>query len=216
LAEIDGHLPGCGLGSGLHEICPEDADLPSEAAATQLAALLLGRADGPVLWVLSKRFLFAPGLAEAGLSPSRLLFVETHDERAVLSTAEEALRRGGFGAVMLEAHRLSLKASRRLQLAAESTGTVCFALRRWKRGTAPQAGTSALTRWVVGPRASAAPSGLPRPSWRLELVRCRGAAPRSWNIELEGGEDAGAPLSLRLAAELAGPKAGSAAGRRAV
>ena len=85
-----------------------------------------------------------------------------------------------FGAAMLETHRLSLTASRRLQLAAESSGTVCLVLRRWKRGAAPQAGTAALTRWVVGPRPSTAPSGLPRPSWRLELARCRGGTPRSW------------------------------------
>lgn len=212
LPEIDGHLPGAGLVTGLHELCPQDADLPSEAVATQVAALLLGRGSGSVVWILSRRFLFAPGLAEVGLSPSRAIFVETNNEAAILGTAEEALRNGGFGGVVLETHRLSLTASRRLQLAAESTGTVCLALRRWKRGAEPQAGTSALTRWTVGPQPSLARSGLPRPSWRLELVRCRGGWPSIWTVELEG-EHAGAPLSLRLAAELARPTAGTAAGR---
>ncbi len=214
-AGIDGCLPGGGLGAGLHEICPQRADLPHEAASTQLTAFLLARGRGPVLWALSRRFLFAPGLAETGLCADRVVYAEAASEEDVLAVAEETLRHGGLGGVVAETHRLSLKASRRLQLAAESTGTVCLALRRWKQGRAPLTGTAAVTRWVVTARPSSAGNSLPRPSWHLHLERCRGGQPRSWNVELEEGDDAHTPLRLRLAAELAGPEAGTAAGQNA-
>src|SRR3546814_6757865 len=67
--------------------------------------------------------LFAPALALAGLDPDRVIYVEARDETSLLSCFEEGLRHGGLGGVIAEAARLSMTASRRLQLAAESTGT---------------------------------------------------------------------------------------------
>ena len=212
---LDGHLPAGGLVPGVQEICPANADLPSEAAASQVAAFLLGRVRGPVIWALSRRCLFAPGLAEAGLAESRVIYAEAGNEKAVLAIAEEALRHPGLAGVVAETHRLGLTPSRRLQLAAEASQTPCLVLRRWKRGQPPAAGTAALTRWQVGTMPSRAPAGLPRAAWRLELVRCRGGAPRTWHVELEAGGDARSSLSLRLVAELAGPEAGAAPARHA-
>jgi protein ImuA len=77
--------------------------------------------------------LFAPALAQAGLAPDRVIYVEAGDERTVLSCVEEGLRHGGLGAVVGEVSRLSMTASRRLQLAAEASGTLGLALRRWRR-----------------------------------------------------------------------------------
>lgn len=211
--DLDRHLPGNGLQAGLHELCPASPDLPDEAASTQAAAFLLGRSRGPVIWALSKRLLFAPGITEVGLDPSRILYVEAGDETSVLATAEEALRHGGLGGVVAECRRLSLKASRRLQLAAEKTGTVCLALRLRGLKQTPLGASAALTRWIVSTRPSTASSRLPRSSWHLDLVRCRGGQPRSWNVELEGGTDAQTPLCLRLVAELASPEADAATGQ---
>ncbi|MEE4212060.1 MAG: hypothetical protein V2I43_22670, partial [Parvularcula sp.] len=44
LGAVDEHLPWGGLPAGLHETAPFGADLPHEAAATQLMAWLLARA----------------------------------------------------------------------------------------------------------------------------------------------------------------------------
>jgi len=215
LDALDAHLPANGLVSGSHEVCAGGADLPHEAACVQLAAWLLGRARGPVIWALPRLTLFPPALAEAGLSPSRVVFAEAGDERDVLAVAEEALRHGGLAGVVCEASRLSLTASRRLQLAAEAGDVPCLVLRRWRKGQAPSAGTACATRWSVTARPSADPSGLPRTAFRLALTRCRGGRPAAWDTVLEPGREPGAPLCLRLADTVAGGQAEEAAGRPA-
>jgi len=48
---------------------------------------------------------------------------------------EEGLRHGGLAAVVGEVACLSMTASRRLQLAAEDTGSIGIALRRWRGQT---------------------------------------------------------------------------------
>src|SRR5215470_6332996 len=81
-----------------------------------------------------------------------------------------------------------MTASRRLRLAAEDSGEVGLALRRWRRqADATQFGlpTAATTRW----RVSALPStplpvpGVGRARWRLELVRCRGGEGGVFEVE---------------------------------
>ncbi len=44
--------------------------------------------------------LFAPALAQAGLAPDRVLYVEAGDDKTVLACVEEGLRHGGLGAVV--------------------------------------------------------------------------------------------------------------------
>jgi hypothetical protein len=58
--------------------------------------------------------LFAPALAQAGLSSDRVIYLEAGDDKTVLACAEEGLRHGGLGAVVAEVARLSMIASRRL------------------------------------------------------------------------------------------------------
>ena len=212
---LDGHLPAGGLRPGSHEVCAGGADLPHEAAAVQLAAYLLGRASGPVVWALPRLTLFPPALAEAGLSPARVIYAEAGRDEDVLAVAEEALRHGGLAGVACEAGRLGLTASRRLQLAAEAGGTPALVLRRWRRGAKPAEGTACATRWSVAARPSACPSGLPRAAWTLALTRCRGGSPASWDVVLEAGREPGAPLRLRVADAVAGGQAVPAPGQRA-
>jgi protein ImuA len=88
-----------------------------------------------VLWCVTRQDLFAPALALAGLAPDRVIYVEAGDERSVLACFEEGLRHGrlhggGLGAVVAEVARLSMTASRRLQLAAEGSGAIGIAIRR--------------------------------------------------------------------------------------
>ncbi len=189
---IDQHLPGGGLLAGaLHEVAGSGTDMEHGAAAALLIAGLLARQPGPVLWALSGRDVFAPGLAAAGLHPDRVVFADAG--AAVLLVMEDALRQPGLAGVVGEVGRLDLTASRRLQLAAEASGVTGFVLRRF-RTLAAAAGlaepNAAVTRWRVAALPSAPPlphapavPGLARARWQLDLVRCRGGAPATWIVE---------------------------------
>ena len=136
----------------LHEVAGGGNDTIHGAAAALFAAGIAARTRGKVLWCLTRPDLFAPALAQAGLMPGRVIYVEAGDEKSILICFEEGLRHGGLGAVVAEVARLSLTASRRLQLAAESSGTIGLAIRRWRRpAEAADFGqpTASVTRWRV-------------------------------------------------------------------
>jgi protein ImuA len=94
---------------------------------------ILARNKGPVLWCLSRRDLFAPALAGAGLHPDRVIYAETRREAEILAAVEEGLRERGLAGVVGEVARLRLTASRRLQLAAEESGVPALIVRRWRK-----------------------------------------------------------------------------------
>lgn len=184
---IDQALPGGGIRLGaLHEAASNGADTEHAAAATLFAAGILARLDGPVLWVLRQADLFAPGLAGAGLHPNRVLFAEAG--KHVLPIMEEGLRHPGLAAVVGEHNgKITLVASRRLQLAAEQSGALALLIHRGPASTDP---TAAVTSWrlTTMPSPPALPHapdtpGLGRAWWRLELTRCRGGEPATWTVE---------------------------------
>ena len=189
LPEIDRRLPGGGLARGsLHEVAGGGNAAVDGAAAALFAAGIAARSRGKVLWVVTRRDLFAPALAQAGLAPDRVIHVEAGDERALLGCFEEGLRHGGLGAVVAETAHLSMTASRRLQLAAEGSGTIGLAIRRWRRqADAAQFGqpTASVTRWRISvlPSAPLPVPGIGRPRWRLDLVRCRAGEGASFEVE---------------------------------
>jgi len=189
---LDAALPEGGLARGaLHEVFGASAEAGHGAGVALFAAGILARADGPVLWVSEHFDLFAPALADAGLGPERVLHVEAG--RDVLLAMEEGLRHPGLAGVVGEVFgRLGLTASRRLQLAAETTGAIAFALRRSRRQDDIMLAepSAAITRWRVGCVPSAPPlpwapdtPGLGRARWRLDLLRARGGVPASWIVE---------------------------------
>jgi protein ImuA len=221
---IDRALPGGGLARGaLHEILGAGGDEEDGALPAAFAAFILGRLaaeGGRVLWCLAAADLYGPGLAAVGLDPARLFLVEARRDDRVLWAMEEGLRTPGITAVAGEVGRLDLLGSRRLQLAAERSGTAAFALRRWKSGevAARWRGlpNAAATRWRIGTlpsRMRAEEPGIGRPHWRVELVRCRGGMPACWEVEVEDGaglvsvaqrvadrppaKEDGSPLALR-------------------
>ena len=105
--EIDERLPGGGLAlASLHEVCGGGNDAVEGAAAMLFAAGIAARTRGQVLWCLTRPDLFAPALAQAGLAPGRVLYVEASDEKSLLLCFEEGLRHGGLGAVVAEVARL--------------------------------------------------------------------------------------------------------------
>jgi protein ImuA len=151
--EIDRRLPEGGLALGaLHEVAGDGNGAVDGAAAALFAAGIAARTRGRVLWCVTRKDLFAPALAQAGLSADRVIYVEASDEKSVLACFEEGLRHGGLGAVVAEVARLSMTASRRLQLAAEGSGSIGIAIRRWRRqAEAADFGqpTASVTRWRV-------------------------------------------------------------------
>src|SRR3984957_19466541 len=129
IAEVDAHVPGGGLQLGhLHEVIEGRAASEDAALATLFAAGFVARLAGPVLWCLRGRDLFAPALARIGLHPDRVIYCETWKDRDVLPAMEEGLKCRGLAAVVGEATRLSLTASRRLQLAAGESGVTARSL----------------------------------------------------------------------------------------
>jgi protein ImuA len=192
VAPIDQALPGGGLSLGaLHEAASAGPDTEHAAAATLFIAGILARLDGPVLWVLQQPDLFAPGLAAVGLQADRVVFAEAG--KAVLPVMEEGLRHPGLVAVVAElTGRLSLVASRRLQLAAEKAGILAILVRRSRGFDDPalKQPTAAATRWRIAalpspPALSHAPDtpGVGRAQWGLELTRCRSGETGSWKVE---------------------------------
>jgi len=212
IAPLDACLPGGGLALGaLHEIMGGGPDTTYAAAASLFAAGIAARIAGPVLWCLARADLFAPGVAQAGLAADRVIHLEASPEAALLACCEEALHHGGVS-VVAEIARLSMTASRRLQLAAERAGRPIIALRRARRSTdATVSGepTAAATRWRVTslPSAPLPAPGIGQARWRVELIRCR--AGESADIIVEGCDAKG---YLALPAVLADRSASPADG----
>jgi protein ImuA len=189
IAGMDQALPGGGLALGaLHEVAGGPGGAADGAAATLFAAGIAARTRGKVLWCVARQDLFAPALAQAGLVPERVIYVEAGDEPSLLACFEEGLRHRGLGTVVAEVARLPMTASRRLQLAAESAGVIGLALRRWRRpAQAVDFGqpTAAVTRWRVSalPSAPLPVPGIGRARWRVELLRTRAGECGDFEVE---------------------------------
>jgi protein ImuA len=200
---IDRHLPGGGLArAGVHEVMATDP-----GAAAGFCALALARTEGTVLWIAAEPDAWPPGLSRFGLSPARLVLVQARHPVDALWAMEEALRCPGVAGALLVQAEIDTTAARRLQLAAEAGGALGLLLRRdaeadtlRPRGSG-QAASVALTRWRVGGLAGTGGSrhALGDPRWQLELLRCRGGRPQSWQttwqpaagcLTVEGAEEA--------------------------
>jgi protein ImuA len=201
LAALDDRLAGGGLPvAALHEAAAA-SPAPGDAAAT--TAFLAGLAArlsrtrgaggvGQVLWAFVRPAPFPPGLAGVGLGPARVFYAECRDDAEALAVMEEGLRHGGLAAVAGEAGRMDMAAARRLQLAAEDSGTTALLLRRWRRDAADPlaAPSSAVTRWRIGavPSAPLPCPGLGRACWRVALARQRGGPGAQWLVEAPDAE----------------------------
>jgi protein ImuA len=201
---VDGHLPDGGLPLGcLHGVAAEDPGAGTGFAAALLARLATPRT--PALWILRGRDLYAPGLAAYGLTPDRLVAVRAVRPVDALWAMEEALRSSALSAVLGELEGLDLTASRRLQLAAESSGVTGFLLdlsaglgASGGRNRRTEGLSAAVTRWRLdaapsldgeedaAPRPAGGPPGLGKPRWSVALERCRGGRPGHWTLSWDG------------------------------
>lgn len=198
LPDVDDRLAGGGLAlRALHEVTAAGPDMASDAAATLFQAALAARfsraaGNGQILWAVTRRDLFAPGLAQVGLTPDLVLYAECRNDAELLAVMEDGVRHGGLAAVLGEAKRADMAATRRLQLAAESHGLPALLFRRRRKPEedplAPP--SAAVTRWRIGcaPSAPVPYDGLGRARWQVELVRQRGGPPFSWLMEAPDGE----------------------------
>jgi protein ImuA len=216
--EIDERLPGGGLALGaLHEVAGGANGALDGAAAALFSAGILARAHGPVLWCVSHRDLFAPALAQAGLHPDRVIYAEAASDKGVLACMEEGLRHGGLAGVVGEVGRLAMTPSRRLQLAAETSGTIGIAIRRWRRpAEAADFGqpTASNTRWRISalPASPLPVFGVGRPRWFVELIRAK--AGECAEFEVEGCDEEG---RIAISTELVhGPAAADDGRERAI
>ena len=191
IGEIDARLAHTGLRlDALHEVAAASPGMGDDASATLFMAGIAARAWGPVLWIVRRRDLFAPGLYQAGLSPERVLYAEAADDAEVLALMEEGLRHRALGAVIGETRRAAMASTRRLQLAAEGGRTIALLMKRHAReGADPLAVPSAaVTRWRVA-SAPSAPlpidpmQGIGRARWHLTLARQRGGEPFQLLVE---------------------------------
>jgi protein ImuA len=178
----------------LHEVAGAGNGVIDGAAAALFSAGIAARTAGQVLWCIKTQDLFAPAIEQAGLVAGRVIYAGTNDDNEVLACFEEGLRHGGLGAVVAEVARLSMAASRRLQLAAEGSGTIVIAIRRWRRqADAADFGqpTASATRWRVSvlPSAPLPVPGVGRARWHLELIRARPG--ESADFEVEACDDQG-------------------------
>ncbi|WP_443025848.1 ImuA family protein [Sphingomonas sp. PB1R3] len=198
IGAIDSRLREGGLRAGaLHEAAAVNNTLTDDAAATLflagIAAREAARASGQVLWASSRGDLYAPALEQAGLSSANTIHAQPRDELSLLAVVEDAVRDGTPTAIVAEASRVSMVATRRLQLVAAEADMPVLLFRR-PRGRNQDAfaePSAAWTRWRIG----AAPSerlsapGVGRARWSIELARQRGG--EGFSLIVEGCDETG-------------------------
>lgn len=147
--QLDTALGEAGLPLGcVHEVYGDRESTASGAGF--IAAILALLQRGPVVWIATGTALYLPGLQPFGIRSDNLLFVRVRNAKEALWATEEALRWPGLRGVVAEIDRFDLTATRRLQLAAESSGVTGFILARTEQGL-----SSSVTRWQISPAPSA-------------------------------------------------------------
>lgn len=206
IEEVDGRLGAGGLRAGaLHEATAATGALVDDAATTLFLAGIAAReaanAGGPVLWASCRPDIYAPGLAQAGLAAASVIYAHPPDDATLLAVIEDAVRDGTPSAIVAEASKVSMVATRRLQLvAAEADMPVLLLRRRRKREEDPFSEPSAAwTRWRIGsaPSARLDVAGVGRARWSIELARQRGG--EGFSLILEASDETGC---LAVPAEL--------------
>ncbi|MGL4812782.1 MAG: ImuA family protein [Beijerinckiaceae bacterium] len=191
-AAVDAALGGGLLRGAIHEV--HAAAEANSVAASGFALGLAARCAGekPIIWVREENAdremgsLYAPGIAALGFEPAKLLLMRARNGAAALRAAGEAVRCAGLGAVLMslwgELRLLDLTASRRLLLAAETSGVPLLIIRTAAR---PQPSVAA-TRWQVRsiPSQALEANAPGLPGFEVTLQRQRGGAcGHVWRLE---------------------------------
>ena len=174
----------------LHEVFA--ARPGAEAAAAGFALALAQRVLAKSKWLLWVRQdfsaleageIYAGGLLELGIDPTRVVLVRAANAANVLRAGADALGCKGLGAVIIEpwgeAKVFDLVASRRLTMAAQQHGVTAIVL----RVSARPAPSTAETRWLVDTVASTADDDWGKPLFDAALVRNRHGRTGHWVME---------------------------------
>ena len=223
IPQVDSRLNGGGLRAGsLHEATAASCSLADEAAATLFLAGIAARetnaqGGGPVLWACTRQDLYAPALEQAGLPASSVIYAHAREDAALLAVIEDAVRDGTPSAVIGEVGKVSMVATRRLQLVAAEADIPVLLLRRRRRNDQDPLSepSAAWTRWRIAsaPSERLGVAGVGRARWSVELARQRGG--EGFSLIVEGCDETGrlaVPAALgHRAAETAGTVRAAAA-----
>jgi protein ImuA len=176
--EVDHWMPHNGLPAGcIHEV--KGASLASALAFSAILSMRIAGAQGNIVYISPDRSLHPLGLLPYGVKLNRFLLVSVRRSQDLAWAVMEALRCPQVSAVMTVLNGVDLTDSRRLQLAAESSGATGFLL-----GPATSAPISApITRWKVSAHVGKRGQRFDEPAWTLDLLYCRGGRPGSWTVE---------------------------------
>lgn len=158
-----------------------------DAAPTNgfIAAVLgkLMKLSGVCIWISTARCLFPPALIRFNVRPEHIIFIDLKNEKDVLYVTEEALKCNKVTAVISELKNLSLKESRRFQLAAEQSRVTGFIIRHQPKIIT---NIASVSRWRITSFPSQLEDGLPGvgfPRWKVQLLKIRHGTPSTWTIE---------------------------------
>lgn len=171
-------IPGVELALGrVHEGCG--------GARRTFAAMLAGRAEGPVLWIQPAwrpERLNPEGLMTFA-DPGRFLFLYPRRPEDLLWTMEECLRAGAVPLVVADLPEPpGLTPVRRLQLAAEAGAGAGRCRPLGLLLTPGEGGAAGVdSRWRLAAEHQAAPG------WRLTRLRARAEPPRDWRLVRRDG-----------------------------
>jgi hypothetical protein len=167
LAALDAVLPEGGWPRGaVTELLPDTFGV-GEIGLLLPALAALSRAGQPLAWIAPPYLPCALGLAQGGIELAQLLLVAAHDDREALWAAEQALRCPSFGAVLLWPTALTDRSVRRLQLAAETSGSIGFLFRPVTAVATP---SPAALRLRLHPR---------REGLGVQIIKARGGRPHA-------------------------------------
>jgi len=126
---LDAELPGSGWPVGALTELLSDMHGIGELSLLLPALRHLSHTGSMLAWIGSPELPWAPALAAAGIDLNQLLLVRPDAAADILWAAEQALRSGACGAVLIWPQRIRPAQLRRLQLAAERGGSAGFLYR---------------------------------------------------------------------------------------
>lgn len=161
IPELEPRLPGGGWPLGcVTEVTGRHRGI-GEISLLLPALARLGRRGDTLAWVAPPFIPYAPALQQAGIDPHQVLWIRADSPHDAVWAAEQSLRSGTCGAVLVWLDNVEPAALRRLQLAAESSDAWCVVLREGAVATT----SPAAVRVEVGS------DGRRR---TLRLLKCRG------------------------------------------
>jgi protein ImuA len=183
------------LASGsLVELLPRTAGVGAWTFALHVARHACG--DRKTLLIADPERCFYPPAARGfGFDPDRVIIVRPRTPREALLAVAQALRCTAIGATIGAFEHLADRDGRRLQLAAESGGSVGVLVRSPAAMKAP---SFAAVRLLMDPL----PSARGRRRMRVEVLRCRGGQGKTTGVEIDNATGHVRAFSLlELAAE---------------